>query len=217
MSIRIVLVDDHRVIRDGLRNLIEQQPDMKVVAEAEDGREAVKMVTEHEPDIVVMDISMPNLNGIEATHRIKIDHPKTQIIALSMHPDKQFVHGMLNAGASGYLLKDCAFEELMHSIQTVIEQKIYLSPSITGIVVSDYLNQNAPEDKAIAPDLTAREREVLQLVAEGHSTKEIAATLQVSNKTVETHRQHIMDKLDLHSVAQLTKYAIRTGLTSLQD
>jgi len=214
--IRILLADDHQIMREGLRALLEQQPGVEVVAEAQDGRTAVKLVGELSPDVAILDIGMPDLNGIEATRRIMQEVKGVKVIGLSMHSDKRFVSEMLKAGASGYLLKDCALEELARAIHAVVENKIYLSPGIAGVVIGDYVQHLATAEPASAPVLTGREREVLQLMAEGKSTKQIALHLKVSVKTVETHRQNIMRKLDVYSVAELTKYAIREGLTSLE-
>jgi len=216
MSIRILLADDHKITRQGLRSLLEKQPDMEVVAEAEEGRTAVRLVRELVPNVVIMDVSMPDLNGMEATRQIVGEFPNVKIIALSMHSDSLFVTEMLRSGASGYLLKDCAFEELERAIRTVVADKTYLSPSISGLVVDDYLHRLSKADFSDSEVLTDREREVLQLMAEGKSTKQIALRLHISVKTVETHRRQIMNKLDIHTVAELTKYAIRKGLTSLE-
>ena len=216
MSIRILLADDHKITRQGLRSLLEKQPDMEVVAEAEEGRTAVRLVQELVPNVVIMDVSMPDLNGMEATRRIIAEFPNVKIIALSMHSDSLFVTEMLRSGASGYLLKDCAFEELERAIRTVMANKTYLSPSISGVVVDDYLHRLSKADFSNSEVLSDREREVLQLVAEGKSTKQIALKLHISTKTVETHRRQVMNKLDIHTVAELTKYAIRKGLTSLE-
>ena len=215
MSVRIILAEDHRITREGLVNLLKERPDMEVVGEAENGREAVKLASELSPDLVIMDVTMPDLNGIDATRIITYGSNNTKVIALSMYSDKQFVQGMIQAGASGYLLKDCAFEELVSAIQAVIQGDTYLSPGIAGIVVQDYLNKLTTDRSSADTVLTNREREVLQLIAEGKSTKEIAARLSVSVKTVETHRRQIMEKLGIFSIAELTKYAIREGLTSL--
>ena len=216
MSVRILLADDHRLVRQGLRSLIEKDCGMEVVAEAENGREAVRLAREEEPDVIIMDIDMPDLNGMEATRQVIAALPRVRVIALSMHSDKRFVRGMLEAGAAGFLLKDCAFEELDTAIRTVTANKPYLSPGISGVVIQDYLGL-AASDKLSAPSLlTPREREVLQLYAEGGTTREIADRLCVSVKTVETHRQRIMEKLEIRSIAELTKYAIREGLTSLK-
>ena len=215
MSVRIILAEDHRITREGLVNLLQERPDMEVVGEAENGREAVRLAKELSPDLVIMDVTMPDLNGIDATRIITSGSNNTRVIALSMYSDKQFVQGMIQAGASGYLLKDCAFEELVSAIQAVIQGDTYLSPGIAGIVVQDYLTKLTTDRSSADTVLTNREREVLQLIAEGNSTKEIAARLNVSVKTVETHRRQIMEKLGIFSIAELTKYAIREGLTSL--
>ena len=217
MGIRVLIADDHKIMLAGLRSLLEKQTDLEVVAEAENGRKAVQMALEKKPDVVVMDVSMPDLNGIEATMQIIDGLPETRVIALSMHSDKRFVLGMLQAGASGYLLKDCASQELATAIHQVAGGKKYLSPEITGVVIDDFLRGGTPEKAATSKThLSAREREVLQLIAEGWSTKQIASHLYVSIKTIETHRRQIMKKLDLHSIADLTKYAIREGLTSIE-
>ena len=217
MAIRVLIADDHKIMLAGLRSLLEKQSDIEVVGEAENGRKAVQMAQEKKPDVVVMDVSMPDLNGIEATTQIKESVPESRVIALSMHSDKRFVMGMLRAGAAGYLLKDCASQELANAIAQVAGGKKYLSPEITGVVINDFLQGGSPEeDETVASVLSAREREVLQLIAEGWSTKQIASHLYVSIKTIETHRRQIMKKLDLHSIADLTKYAIREGLTSVE-
>ena len=215
MQIAILLADDHEIIRNGLRSLIEKEGGLKVIGEAENGRTAIHLARELKPDVVVMDIGMPDLNGIEATRQITSEVPGVKVLALSMHTDKRFVTGMLKAGASGYMLKDGAFEELIHAIRLVASNRIYLSPGIGSVLVDDLRHPSQDKGPAL-PLLTAKEREVLQLVAEGKSTKEIASQLNVSVKTAETHRQHIMEKLGIHSVAELTKYAVREGLTSLE-
>jgi two-component system response regulator NreC len=217
MSIRVLIADDHKIMLAGLRSLLEKQTDFDVVGEAENGRKAVQMAQEKTPDVVVMDVSMPDLNGIEATKQIVESLKATRVIALSMHSDKRFVMGMLRAGASGYLLKDCASQELANAIHQVAKGKKYLSPDITGVVIDDFLLGGSQEGVATATGvLSAREREVLQLIAEGWSTKQIASHLYVSIKTIETHRRQIMKKLDLHTIADLTKYAVREGLTSIE-
>ena len=213
MSISILLADDHRIIRDGLRSLLSTMPDMEVVGEAENGRQALRIARKYNPDLVIMDISMPDLNGIEATRQILAESPGTKVLALSMHSDRQFVIQMFRAGVSGYLLKNGAFEELVLAIDTVRKNETYLSPKIAGVLVRDLLETT--EDNSASSVLTPREREVLQLIAEGRSTKEIASDLNVSVKTVETHRRQIMDKLELRSVAELTKFALREGITDL--
>ena len=216
MGIRILIADDHQIVREGLRALIEQHPDLDLVSEAADGRSAVELAREHLPDVVVMDVAMSDLNGVEATRQIRSEAPEVKVVALSMHSDSRYVSGMLAAGASGYLLKDGAFEQLSTAIATVMGDQTYLSPEIAGVVVEDYVQRMDAPIARSPRGITAREREVLQLLAEGRSTKQIASTLQVSVKTVETHRQRIMEKLDLHSIAELTKYAVREGLTSLE-
>ena len=216
MIIRILIADDHKIVRDGLRSLLDKHSGIEVVGEAETGRMAVKLASKLLPDVVVMDIGMPDLNGIEATRQIITDRPGVKVIALSMHSDKRFVRGILKAGASGYLLKDCAFEELARAIQTVLSGRVYLSPQITDVVVDDYKKVTSERDVSALSSLSPREREVLQLLAEGKNTKEIAFDLSLSVKTIETHRQRITEKLDIHTVAELTKFAIREGLTSLE-
>ena len=216
MTIRVLIADDHTIMRAGLRSLLEKEDQIEVVAEAENGRRAVQLAVEHEPDVVVMDVSMPDLNGIEATSQVLESLPEAKVIALSMHTDKRFVMGMLRAGASGYLLKDCASQELANAIVSVASNKKYLSPDIAGVVIEDSLYGVQQGGETVSSMLSAREREVLQLIAEGWSTKQIAAHLYVSVKTVETHRRQIMKKLDLHNIADLTKYAIREGLTSVE-
>ena len=217
MSIRVLIADDHKIMLAGLRSLLEKQKDFEVVGEAENGRKAVQMAQEEKPDVVVMDVSMPDLNSMEATMQIVESVPETKVIALSMHSDKRFVMGMLRAGAYGYLLKDCASQELANAIVQVAGGKKYLSPEVTGVVIDDFLQGGALEEVAsVASVLSPREREVLQLIAEGWSTKQIASHLYVSIKTIETHRRQIMTKLDLHTIADLTKYALREGLTSIE-
>ena len=216
MRTKILLADDHKIIRDGLRALIEKEQNMEVVAEACDGRTTVRKAKELMPHIIIIDISMPDLNGIEATRQIISNAPNSKIIALSMHSDRRFVINMLEAGAAGYLLKDSAFEELTMAIKTVLSGKTYLSPSIAGVVVENAMRNSTQKNTQTRAELTAREREVLQLLAEGRTTKRIATQLSVSVKTIETHRRQVMEKLDIHSVAELTKYAVREGLTTLE-
>ena len=217
MPTKILLADDHAIIRQGLRSMLEQQPDIEVVGEVEDGRKALESAEQLSPDLVIMDISMPNLNGIDATRKIVGGPGETKVIALSIHSSKRFVTEMLKAGASGYILKECLFDELIEAIKTVQRGGIYLSPRITGVVVDDYVRRLSGKYQPEAPELTAREREVLQLLTEGKSTKQIALQLHVSTKTIESNRRNIMDKLGIHSVAELTKYAIREGLTPLES
>lgn len=215
MAIRIVLADDHKMIRDGLRSLISEHGNMEVIGEAADGLSAVKLVKKLAPNVVVIDIGMPELNGIEVARQIAALKCPPKIIGLSMHADRRYVAQMLKAGASGYVLKDSAFEELVQAIETVAKGQTYLSPQIAGAVVTE-LKRTANDDEGTAFSLlTAKEREVLQQISEGFSTKEIASSLGVSGKTIETHRRQIMERLNLHSVAELTKYAVKEGLTEL--
>ncbi len=216
MAVKLLLADDHQILREGLRALLAKQPDLVVVGEAEDGRTAVRLARELRPDLVIMDIGMPGLNGIEATRQILAEVPGAKVIALSMHSDKRFVTEMLKAGAAGYLLKYCASEELITAIRTVLSQRLYLSAEIVGVVVEDFVKQTPPAEGSAFARLSPREREVLQLLAEGRSTRQIAEDLHVSIKTIEVHRKQIMDKLGLQSLAELIKYAIREGLTTTE-
>lgn len=215
MSIKIVLADDHVIMREGLHSLLEKEPDMEVVADAENGRMAVQLACKLTPDVIIMDVSMPDLNGMEATRQIVTQCPGVKVLALSMHLNRQFVAKMLKAGAHGYLLKEGAFKELSAAIRVVAANQVYLSPKVASTVIADYLRQMPDDESPVGPPLTAREREVVQLLAEGATTKQIAFRLHVSINTVETHRRQIMNKLNIRSIAELTKYAIREGLTSL--
>ncbi|HOG17102.1 MAG: Oxygen regulatory protein NreC [Syntrophaceae bacterium PtaU1.Bin231] len=217
MEIRVLLADDHNIFRDGLRTLIEKEAGMEVVGEAENGRKAIALAEKLLPNVIIMDVSMPDMNGIEATRKIVSAIPDVKVIALSMHSDRRFVLGMLEAGASGYLLKDCAFAELAGAIRQVVTGNTYLSPRIADVVVKGYLHKMMESSPAAVDLMTSREREILQLLAEGLTAKEIAAHVYLSIKTVETHRRNIMQKLNMRSVAELTKYAIREGLVALDD
>jgi two-component system response regulator NreC len=215
MSIRIVLADDHTIVRYGLSRAFEQETDIQVVGQAQDGLSAVQLVRELSPDAVLMDISMPDLNGIEATHQILKILPRVKVIALSMHSSDKYVREMFRAGASAYLLKDCPFEELVEAVRMVIDGKSYVSPSIGGLIINDYLGKSEEVDSVFSV-LSRREREVLQLLAEGNTTKQVGKHLHISPKTVEVHRIRIMNKLCIDNIAQLTKYAIQEGLTQAE-
>ncbi len=213
--IRILLADDHTVVRKGLRLLLESQPGFTVVADAADGREAVALAAQHSPDVVVMDVAMPGLNGIEAARQIVAKSPETAIVFLSMHSDEGYVLKALKAGARGYLLKDSADHDLINAVRAVTDGKAFFSPAISKMLVEDYVRQmreRAVEDSFDL--LTTREREVLQLLAEGKNNKEVASLLNLSLYTVETHRGNIFQKLNLHSGAELILYAIRKGVIS---
>ena len=215
MIVRILIADDHKIILDGLCSLLDKNDALKVIGQAADGLSAVRLAGELSPDLVIMDISLPGLNGIDATRRILEANPRVKIIALSMHKDGRYIAEALKSGAMGYLLKESAFDELIAAIGAVMKGQCYLSASIADLVIKDYVRHLEKTDSGIFTVLTPREREVLQSLSEGLSTKGIAARLKVSVKTVETHRAQIMAKLDIHSIAELTKYAIREGLTSL--
>lgn len=216
IDVRVIIVDDHRIIRQGLRSLLESQPWVEVVGEAEDGHTAVELVRETQPDIVITDITMPNLNGIDATNQITKLFPKVKVIGLSGHSDNAFVSRMLKAGASAYVLKKCLFEELLNAIRIVSRGGRYLSPEVTKDLLGDYIQVLSQSADSSLENLTEREREVLQLVAEGKSTKQIALQLHVGSKAIESNRRRIMEKLNSRSVADLVKYAIAGGLTTLE-
>lgn len=213
---RILIADDHGVVREGMKVLIENQPDMEVVGEAEDGLMVTQLAKELSPDVILMDISMPNLNGVEATRLILTENPDIRVIALSVHLDKHFVTEMLKAGASGYVLKSCLFDEVLRALRTVNRNEHYLSPKITDVVLDDYIHYMATYNKTAEDHLTTRERQMIQMLAEGKSTKQIASSLHVSPKTSDANRRQIMNKLGISSLAELTKYAIRKGLTSTE-
>jgi DNA-binding NarL/FixJ family response regulator len=211
--LRILLADDHTIVRQGLRKVIEERPEWEVVAEAGDGREAVRQAEEHKPDIAIVDVAMPLLNGIETARQIKRKAPDTRIIVLTMHADEAYVTQMLQAGASGYLLKDSADVDLIQAVAEVSRGRSFFSPAIARVMLDDYVRQLA--EKGVTDryeSLSEREREIFQLIAEGRTNKEIAALLHVSPSTVETHRAHIMEKLDLHSAAEIVLYAVRRGV-----
>jgi two-component system response regulator NreC len=215
MEIRILVADDHRIVREAICSRLNREAGLEIVGEAEDGRNAIQLARELNPDVIIMETSMPNLNGIEATRQIVNELPEVKVIALSAHWDRRSVCEMLKAGASGYLPKRCAFEELVSAIQNVVSNRTYLSSHISGLVVDEYLHRTVEQGKSAYSILTDREREVLQLIAEGKSTKRIARELFVSPKTIEWHRSQLMKKLRIESVAELVKYAISEGLTSV--
>lgn len=216
MNLKILLVDDHRMLREGLNAILADEPDMDVVGQAEDGRSAIRLARELKPDVVIMDIGMRELNGSDATRQIVAENPNLHVVALSTYSDKVHVLGMLEAGATGYVIKSSAYDELRRAIRAVVGGNTYLSPEVAGAVVEAHLETRV-RDTENKKELSPREREVLQLIAEGRTSAEIAERLYVSVATVDTHRRNIARKLDRHSVAELTKYAIRAGLTQIDS
>lgn len=213
MSIRILLADDHKLIRHGLRAALEQEPDMEVVAEAAGGMEAIELCQKHEPEVVLMDINMPGISGSEAARLIMADLPQTRILALTMHDQDRYVRGMLEAGAMGYLLKNCAYEELVQAIRAAMKGQSHISPQVAGAVIEMAKHKNGGTASG-ADALTSREREVVCLVACGFTSKDIGLSLGISENTVESHRRRIMSKLDINNVAELTLFAVREGLVN---
>ena len=214
-KLRILLADDHSVMRTGLRALLERQPGLEVVGESENGRETIKLADSLKPDIVIMDVGMPGLNGIEATQAIVNEHPATAVVILSMHADESYVMRALKAGARSYLLKDSAPADLMRAIHAISQNKSFFSPKVSRILAEDYVRVLQQKGAVDSYDLlTIREREILQLIAEGKANKEVAAILNISPYTVETHRSHILEKLNLHNPAELILYAVRKGIIS---
>jgi DNA-binding NarL/FixJ family response regulator len=213
MAVRILIADNHKLFHEALSSLLSREPNIEVVGQAEDGRSAVKLTEELQPDVITMEVSMPNLNGIESTRQITNKMPKVKVIALSASRDKRSVCEMLKAGASGYVTKECASQELIVAIRSVISNQRYICSQVSGIVIDGYINRITSADDSVYSKLTSREREVLQLIAEGKTTKAIAKELYVSAKTIEWHRSQIMNKLGIQSMAELIKYAINEGLT----
>jgi len=213
--IRVLLADDHRILREGIRALIEDEDDMQVVGEAEDGLSAVKKVAQLQPDVVVMDIAMPLLNGLEATRQIHRDYPRVRVLILTMHENEEYIRQVLAAGALGYVLKDAAARDLLGAIRSVYQGEAVLSPAITRLVIEDYLRWGDIRPEDTTDGLTAREREVLQLIAEGYTNKDIAGILSLSVKTVQSHRTNLMNKLDLHDRGELIKYAIQKKIIDI--
>ena len=212
-KLRLLLADDHTVVRQGLRKILEERPDWEVVAEAADGRQAVRLAEQHAPDVSIIDVAMPLLNGIETTRQIAKRVPETRVLVLSMHADEAYVTQILQAGAMGYLLKDSADVDLIQAVAAVAQGKSFFSPAIARVMLDDYVRQMT--DKGVTDrleTLSQREREIFQLIAEGRTNKEIATLLNVSTSTVETHRAHLMDKLDVHSAAEIVLYAVRRGV-----
>jgi DNA-binding NarL/FixJ family response regulator len=216
MSLRVLIADDHAILRNGLRSLLEREEGLTVVAEAEDGRQACELAAEARPHVVIMDIQMPGLNGLEATRKLLKITPQVKVLVLSMYTTRRFVVRALEAGARGYVAKECAFDEIVQAVQTVSRGGIYLSPQVAAPLEEDLRRLDAVQPSPLAV-LSPREREVLQLLAEGFSTRAMGAELGISIKTAETHRHNVMKKLDLHTVAELTKLAIREGLTTLDS
>jgi DNA-binding NarL/FixJ family response regulator len=217
MGIRIVLADDHRIVRDGLCALLAREKDIELIGQADDGLGAVRLARELRPDIVVTDVSMPGLNGVEATRRIRADEPSVRVLCLSVHAESRMVLAVLEAGASGYVLKDCSYDELALAIRKAMADQIHLSAELVGLVVKEVRSRGQPQSAGGTAALTPREREMVQLLSEGLSTQQIADRLHVSIKTVATHREHVMQKLDISSLAELTRYALCEGLSSLDQ
>jgi DNA-binding NarL/FixJ family response regulator len=217
-NVRIILADDHTIVRQGLAKLLEGEPGFQVVGEAENGREAVGKVEELKPHVVIMDIVMPLLNGIEATRQIKKTHPKTKIIILSMHCHDRYIKELFSLGASGYLLKDSTGSDIVKAVQAAMDGDTYMSPSVSRLVIEDYVSTKKTSFREeLYSNLSNREREVFQMIAEGHSTKEISETLCISPSTVKTHRSKIMEKLRMENLSQLVQFAIRIGIVDLQS
>lgn len=217
MSLSIVLADDHRIMREGLAAMLRQEADFDIVGQADDGAALVRLVRKLQPDVVITDVSMPGLNGIEAIRRIMEEAPGVRVLCLSVHTEKRLVTAVMDAGAAGYVLKDCLYEELIRAVRAVVAQQVYISPGIAGVLMQAYRERQATSQKSAFSQLTGRELEVVQLIAEGYSTKAIAERMHVSAKTVGTHREHILQKLHLNGTADLTRYAIQEGIVSVEN
>jgi DNA-binding NarL/FixJ family response regulator len=213
--IRIVLADDHRLVREGLRALLSRDPAFELLGQAEDGLEAIRLVTQLQPDVLVTDLSMPGLNGIEAIRRVRAELPSVRVLCLSVHDEDRMVLAGIDAGAAGYVLKDSSYDDLALAIRKVMQGQIFVSPGLVGVFVEGYRSRGAATPSTAFSQLTAREREIVQLLSEGHSTNEIAEQLHLSPKTVATHRENVQHKLNIESIAELTRYAIREGLSPL--
>lgn len=214
MAVQVLIVDDHEIMREGMTALLRKYSQFEVVGQATDGRQALEMASQLKPDVIIMDVGMPNLNGVDATKKLISTYPDLKIMALSAHSDGAIVAKMIKAGASGYMLKESAFDELIEGLNTLLDGRTFLCNKISKVVFSDYVGMVTNPMAKSGDGLSSREREVLQLVAEGHTTKEIAEVLKLSTKTIDSHREHIMQKLGIRNIAGLTKYAIREGLTS---
>ena len=215
-KIKVLVADDHTILRQGIKALLDNQEGIEVIGEAKDGREALAIIEETLPDVILMDIAMPGLNGLEATRRIKKKFPRMKVLVLTMYTNEEYIFQILNAGANGYLVKETAFQDLISAIKAVYKNEAFMSPSISKKVINSYIKRAQDDEEKTCEILTTREREILQLIAEGHSSKKIAELLFISPKTVETHRTHIMDKLNIHNRTGLIKYAIRKGMVDVE-
>ena len=216
-KIKVLIADDHTILRQGIKALLDNQAEIEVIGEAKDGREALTLIERLLPDVILMDIAMPGLNGLEATRRIKKKFPEIKVLVLTMYTNEEYVFQILNAGANGYLVKETAFQDLISAIKAVYRDEAFMSPSISKKVINRYTQRVRDANDTTSDILTTREREILQLIAEGSSSKKIAEALFISPKTVETHRTHIMDKLNIHNRTDLIKYAIRTGIVDIDS
>ena len=215
-KIKVLVADDHTILRQGIKSLLANEEEIEVIGEAKNGREALTIIEETLPDVILMDIAMPGLNGLEATRRIKKKFPRMKVLVLTMYTNEEYIFQILNAGANGYLVKETAFQDLISAIKAVYKNEAFMSPSISKKVINSYIKRAQNDEEETCEVLTTREREILQLIAEGNSSKKIAELLFISPKTVETHRTHIMDKLNIHNRTGLVKYAIRKGIVDVE-